>query len=56
METTTVRTVKEAHGAICTECSMVFNITTCPYWHWTKSVWMHRTGCGHKVSYYRIAR
>jgi hypothetical protein len=54
METTTARTVKEAHGAYCATCNQVFNISTEPYWHWTKSVWMHRSGTGHKVEMYKL--
>jgi len=55
MEITKVRTVKEAHGGLCETCQMAFNISTCPYWHWSKSVAMHRDGTGHKVELYRIA-
>jgi hypothetical protein len=54
----TVETVKrqsEAHGGHCTECAVVFNVSTCPYWHWSKSVAMHRSGTGHHVTLYRIA-
>lgn len=54
MNTTTVRTVKEAHGAHCATCDQDFNITTCPFWHWSKSAHMHGGGTGHKVEMYRI--
>lgn len=54
MNTTTARTVKEAHGAYCTTCDQVFNISTSPYWSWIKSVAMHRGGTGHTVELYRI--
>jgi hypothetical protein len=54
MKTTTVRTQQEAHGAHCATCDTYFNISTSPYWHWSKSVWMHRSGTGHKVTLYAI--
>jgi hypothetical protein len=54
MKTTTVRTQREAHGAHCATCDTYFNISTSPYWHWSKSVWMHRSGTGHKVTLYAI--
>lgn len=50
----TVKTQKEAHGAECQDCGTIFNISTEPYWHWSKSVWMHRSGTGHKVTLYQI--
>lgn len=49
-----VRTVKAAHGGHCLDCGADFNVTTCPYWHWSKSVAMHRSGSGHRVALYRI--
>lgn len=45
----------EAHGGYCATCDQDFNVTTCPFWHWVKSVWMHRQGTGHKVTLYRFA-
>lgn len=54
METTTARTVKEAHGAYCAICNQVFDISSCPFWHWSKSVWMHRSGTGHKVDMFKL--
>lgn len=49
-----VKTQRDAHGAMCQDCDAVFNISTEPYWHWSKSVWMHKGGTGHKVDLYRI--
>lgn len=54
MNTTTARTIKEAHGAYCATCDHTFTVATCQYWHWSKSVWMHRNGTGHKVEMFRI--
>jgi hypothetical protein len=53
IRTETVKRQRDAHGAACEDCAAVFNVTTCPYWHWSKSVWMHRQS-GHRVSLYRI--
>ena len=44
----------DAQGGYCESCDQVFNITTCPYWHWSKSVAMHRSGTGHTVELYAI--
>jgi len=44
----------DAQGAHCGTCDQVFNITTCPYWHWSKSKAMHESGTGHRVTMYRI--
>ena len=49
-----VTRLSDAHGAVCETCAAMFNVTTCPYWHWSKSVYMHRKGTGHKVTLYRI--
>lgn len=46
----------EAHGAYCATCDQTFNVSTSPFWSWTKSVAMHRNGTGHKVDLYRIVR
>jgi hypothetical protein len=54
METTNARTVKEAHGAYCATCDQVFNVATCPYWHWSKSKAMHEYGTGHKVQMFKV--
>jgi len=56
MTTQTVSRQSEAHGAYCATCSQDFNVSTCPYWHWSKSAALHRGGTGHKVTMYRIAR
>ena len=45
---------QDAQGAHCIDCDAVYNITTSPYWHWSKSMHMHRDGSGHKVEMYRI--
>lgn len=55
MNTTKTTRTSEAHGAHCATCNQVFNISTSPYWHWSKSVAMHKSGTGHKVELYRIA-
>lgn len=55
VEIVTVKKVSEAHGAICAECKLAFNVTNNPYWHWNKSAGMHRQGTGHKVTLYAIA-
>lgn len=52
VETTTRQS--EAHGAHCATCDQDFNVTTSPFWHWSKSVAMHRSGTGHKVTLYRL--
>lgn len=55
--TPTVETVKrqaDAHGAYCEACQQAFNITTSPYWHWSKSAAMHRDGTGHRTVLYRL--
>lgn len=51
-----VRRQSDAQGAHCDQCQQVFNITTSPYWHWSKSAAMHRDGTGHKIDMYRIVR
>jgi hypothetical protein len=56
MNTTTVTRQSEAHGAHCAVCGVVFNVSTNPYWHWSKSAAMHRSGTGHVVTLYRIDR
>lgn len=53
METTTATTQRDAHGAYCATCDQVFDVSTSPYWHWSKSMAMHRSGTGHKVTMYR---
>lgn len=45
---------RDAQGAYCETCDVAFNITTCPYWHWSKSMHMHRDGTGHRVELYAI--
>lgn len=47
---------RDAQGGVCHECEQVFNITTSPYWHWSKSAGMHQGGTGHKVELYRISK
>ena len=54
MITEKVERLADAQGAICRDCGMVFNITTSPFWHWSKSIAMHRNGSKHKVEYYRL--
>lgn len=54
MQTEKVQRQKDARGAICRDCGIVFNISTCPYWHWSKSMNMHADGTGHKLDLYRI--
>jgi hypothetical protein len=49
-----VHRVMDAQGGHCATCDTTFNITTSPYWSWTKSVAMHRDGTGHKVDLYRL--
>jgi hypothetical protein len=44
----------EAHGGHCATCNQFFSVDTSPYWHWSKSVAMHRGGTGHKVTLYQI--
>jgi len=61
MKPTNPRTVKvtrqsEAHGAACRDCGAVFAADTCPYWHWSKSVALHRYGApAHRVELFRVA-
>lgn len=50
-----VTRVKDAHGAHCVECGVTFDVTTCPYWHWSRSAWMHEQGTGHRPVLFRIA-
>ena len=50
-----VTAIRDAIGAHCATCDQTFDVTTCPYWHWSKSVWMHKQGTGHKVTMYRFA-
>lgn len=50
-----VKRQKDAQGAACTDCPAVFNISTSPYWHWSKSLHMHFEGTGHKLVLYRIS-
>lgn len=54
MTVETVKTQGQAHGAHCATCEQVFDITSCPFWHWSKSMWMHRQGTGHKVTMFRL--
>jgi Fe2+ or Zn2+ uptake regulation protein len=54
MTVETTKRTSEAHGAYCATCDQTFDVTTCPFWHWSKSVWMHRSGTGHKVTLYAI--
>ena len=49
-----VTTQRDAQGGHCATCDAYYNISTVPYWHWSKSVVMHRSGTGHKVTLYRI--
>lgn len=56
MTTTKCTKVSEAHGAYCATCDHVFDVSTVPYWHWSKSAAMHRDGTGHKVEMYRFER
>lgn len=49
-----VRRQKDAQGAMCEDCPAVFNISTSPYWHWSKSLHMHRQGSGHSLVLYRM--
>ena len=49
-----VKNAKDAHGGFCEVCEQFFDVSTNPYWHWTKSVWMHRQGTGHAVALYRF--
>lgn len=44
----------EAHGAFCATCQQIFDVTSCPFWHWSKSVAMHREATGHKVEMYKV--
>jgi hypothetical protein len=48
-----VKRVRDAQGGACQDCPAVFNVGTCPYWSWTKSVWMHRQS-GHRVGLYTV--
>lgn len=48
-----VKRQKDALGAACQDCPAIFNITTCPYWHWSKSLWMHKQS-GHKLVLYTL--
>lgn len=50
-----VKRQREAHGGFCETCQTAYNVTSCPYWHWSKSVWMHQQGTGHKVILYQLA-
>lgn len=54
MTLTKITRQRDAHGAYCGQCDQAFNITTSPYWHWSKSAAMHRDGTGHKVELYRM--
>jgi hypothetical protein len=54
MTTETVKLLRDAQGGHCATCNSVYNVTTCPYWAWNKSVAMHRDGTGHVVTLYRI--
>ena len=47
---------RDAQGAACADCGAVYNISTSPYWHWSRSMHMHRSGTGHRVDMYRIVR
>lgn len=51
-----VRTVKhqrEALGAICGDCGMVWSQIDYP-WHFSKSRALHQRGTGHRVSYFTV--
>lgn len=50
-----VKRQRDAHGAMCRDCDAVFNVSTVPYWHWSKSVWLHQQS-GHRLDLYRIVR
>lgn len=54
MTVQTVKTQKEAHGGHCATCEMIFDISSCPFWHWSKSVAMHRSSTGHKVELFQV--
>lgn len=53
MTTAKAKTIREAHGAYCDTCDQVFNVSTCPFWHWSKSKAMHESGTGHKVDMFK---
>lgn len=50
------RRLSDAQGAVCLTCEQVFDISTCPYWHWSKSRAIHQRGTGHVVTPYTILR
>ena len=48
------RKVSEAHGAVCRDCSAVFEVANSQYWSWRKSQGMHEAGTGHRMDMFRI--
>lgn len=50
-----VKRKRDAIGAICRDCGAVFDVTSCPYWHWSKSMAMHSQS-GHVVRYFALER
>lgn len=57
IEVQEVKLVRDAHGAICTDCGCSFGTwDNNQYWGWRKSQAMHERGCGHKMKLVQITQ
>lgn len=54
VEIETVKRVRDADGAICLECSQVFDIASSQYWPRRTAQLLHKSGTGHKTELFRI--
>jgi hypothetical protein len=46
---------RDSQGVYCHDCDAIIGcLEMNPYWHWSKTKWMHESGSGHKVSYAKL--